>query len=142
MELECRYCKQAVMEPCRNDAQFLTCNTKVLANTPKYITCSECGTNYAPGERHACTPRIRLERDALLVERQKTHGSFETNAAISQRLKSVMYDMGTKPSNSIHCEALEMIALKLSRICSGQSTFKDHWDDIAGYAKLGSEACD
>ena len=34
-----------------------------------------------------------------------------------------------------------MIALKLSRILSGQSNFKDHWDDIAGYAKLGSEAC-
>ena len=34
-----------------------------------------------------------------------------------------------------------MIALKLSRILSGQSNFKDHWDDIAGYAKLASEAC-
>jgi hypothetical protein len=35
-----------------------------------------------------------------------------------------------------------MIALKLSRILSGQANFKDHWNDIAGYAKLGSEACD
>ena len=115
--------------------------------------CPICRTSYVEGERHACSvglgqsqdipsPKIDLSRDALLVERQKTHGSFETNAAISQRLKGVMYDMGTKPSNSIHCEALEMIALKLSRICSGQASFKDHWDDIAGYAKLGSEACD
>jgi hypothetical protein len=41
----------------------------------------------------------------------------------------------------VHREALDMIALKLSRILSGQANFKDHWDDIAGYAKLGSEAC-
>jgi len=34
-----------------------------------------------------------------------------------------------------------MIALKLSRILSGQADFKDHWDDIAGYAKLASEVC-
>jgi hypothetical protein len=39
-------------------------------------------------------------------------------------------------------EALDMIALKLSRILSGQANFKDHWDDIAGYAKLGAEACE
>ena len=35
-----------------------------------------------------------------------------------------------------------MIALKLSRILSGQANFKDHWDDISGYAKLASEACE
>lgn len=84
------------------------------------------------------------ERDPLLQERQKTHGDFAMNARISQELKEIMATRGL-PLNGMqaaHREALDMIALKLSRILSGQANFKDHWDDIAGYAKLGSEACD
>lgn len=87
------------------------------------------------------------ERDPLLVEREKTHGSFERNAILSQRLKATFhenmpgYDTATT-RQTVQLEALDMIALKLSRILSGQSNFKDHWDDIAGYAKLASEACD
>ena len=64
------------------------------------------------------------------------------NADISQTLKKIFNDQGGKHSMSpVHQEALDMIALKLSRILSGQANFKDHWDDIAGYAKLASEAC-
>lgn len=83
-------------------------------------------------------------RDPLLVERGKTHGSFAMNADISQHLKNVFrtlgnhYDMINNPQR----EALDMIALKLSRILSGRADHRDHWDDIAGYAKLGAEACD
>jgi hypothetical protein len=83
-----------------------------------------------------------MERDAILVERQKTHGSFKTNAQVSQTLKATFSYHGKSDLKVEHREALDMIALKLSRILSGQATFKDHWDDIAGYAKLGSEACD
>lgn len=80
-------------------------------------------------------------RDPLLVEREKTHGSFKQNAEKSQQLKLIFhrYEGGMC---MIHREALDMIALKISRILSGQANFKDHWDDIAGYAKLGSEACE
>jgi hypothetical protein len=82
-------------------------------------------------------------RDPLLQERHKTHGSFKTNAIISQQIKHCFHTYGKYPTeNPIYCEALDMIALKLSRILSGQANFKDHWDDIAGYAKLGSEACE
>lgn len=81
------------------------------------------------------------ERDSLLQERQKTHGSFETNALISQKLKTLFDELGADRFVHVHREALDMIALKLSRILSGQADFKDHWDDIAGYAKLASEAC-
>lgn len=82
-------------------------------------------------------------RDPLLQERVKTHGSFVHNANISQAIKTIMH----RPFNAyvmsdVHREALDMIALKLSRILSGQANFKDHWADIAGYAKLGEEACD
>ena len=82
-----------------------------------------------------------MDRDPLLQERQKTHGSFETNAKVSQHLKSVFMAHGYRTLNPVWAEALDMIALKISRILSGQADFKDHWDDIAGYAKLGAEAC-
>lgn len=81
-------------------------------------------------------------RDPLLQEREKTHGSFAMNAQISQAIKNAMFENSMRPKKPVHRESLEMIALKLSRICSGQANFKDHWDDIAGYAKLGSEACE
>lgn len=83
----------------------------------------------------------------LLTERAKTHGSFANNAMISLQLKAIFHN----PSNNvgqavelrpIHKEALDMIALKLSRILSGQANFKDHWRDCAGYAMLAEQACD
>jgi hypothetical protein len=96
---------------------------------------------------HPGAPSMK-PRDPLLTEREKTHGSFEHNARLSQILKSVIqgrYDgieKSYKELCPIHREALDMIALKLSRILSGQANFRDHWDDIAGYAKLASEACE
>lgn len=85
-------------------------------------------------------------RDPLLIEREKTHGSFRNNAMISQEFKAIFARTQRGYADAItnvsHLEALDMIALKLSRILSGQANFKDHWDDIAGYAKLGAEACE
>ena len=85
---------------------------------------------------------IMSERDPLLQEREKTHGSFKTNAEVSQRIKLIYRDNLCGVVKPEHCEALDMIALKLSRILSGQANHKDHWDDIAGYAKLATEACE
>ena len=79
---------------------------------------------------------------ALLDERNKTHGSFELNAHYSQGVKRLMNrSVGWAAMPDCQKEALEMIALKMSRILSGQNNFKDHWDDIAGYATLVSETC-
>jgi len=89
-----------------------------------------------------------MKREPLLVERGKTHGSFAKNAEISQALKHLFrenmhYIVGHHPNiSAVHREALDQIAMKLSRILSGHASFKDHWDDIAGYAKLASEACE
>ena len=80
------------------------------------------------------------ERDPLLQQRQTTHGSFADNAEISQRIKDAMA-LNRAHRAPVFNEALDMIALKISRICSGHENFKDHWDDIAGYAKLAAEAC-
>lgn len=83
-----------------------------------------------------------IDRDLLLKEREKTHGSFAKNAEVSQRIKDVMQQHGQHGLSDVHIEALDMIALKLSRILSGQAGYKDHWQDISGYALLAMEACD
>lgn len=82
------------------------------------------------------------ERDPLLQEREKTHGSFERNAHFYCKIQEVFRDANHFAMSPVYRNSLDMIALKLSRILSGQADFKDHWDDIAGYAKLASEACD
>lgn len=84
------------------------------------------------------------DRDPLLVERGKTHGSFQLNAHFSQQIKSIFQSdtSGYATMKPEQREALDMIALKLSRILSGQANFKDHWDDLAGYSKLAAEACE
>ena len=81
-------------------------------------------------------------RDELLIERDKTHGSFKLNADISQHMKEIFRD--TIAWNSLvpeHKESLDMIALKISRILSGQAQYFDHWRDVQGYAKLAEEVC-
>jgi len=80
-------------------------------------------------------------REPILIEREKTHGDFKTTAIVSQALKNVVRDWDTKGIPARQKEALEMICLKMARAL-GNPKVKDHWDDIAGYAKLGSEACD
>lgn len=97
-----------------------------------------------PGAMNYIEPTQLPLRDPLLVEREKTHGSFEKTAAIAQAIKTVYESYGyhTKLPKSGQAEALDMIASKIARILAGNPDEKDHWDDIAGYAKLGSEACE
>lgn len=78
----------------------------------------------------------------LIIERRKTHGAFTTNAKISQGLKDFLrkeMSEGGVLLTDVQQEALDMICLKISRICSGQAGFADHWADIAGYAKLAEQ---
>lgn len=79
-----------------------------------------------------------MERDPLLVEREKSHGSFDDNALIWHRFSKVHnFDHMNVQQQLV----MNMIFLKLSRAIQ-QPHVKDHWDDIAGYAKLASEACE
>jgi hypothetical protein len=79
---------------------------------------------------------------ALLVDRNKTHGSFAENAAYSQQIKRLFHSAPCwNGLHDAHKEALHMIALKLSRILSGQEDFEDHWADMEGYSRLGKNAC-
>jgi len=78
----------------------------------------------------------------LLEEREHTHGSFEDNAIISQMLKSAFRSTPKwSKLTEIEREAMDMIACKFSRILSGKSMQKQHWEDVVGYAKLIEEKC-
>ena len=76
----------------------------------------------------------------ILQTREITHGDFEIKAMWIQEIMEnitglyVWEDMAADQREAIH-----MILVKLSRILYGDPNFKDHWDDIAGYAELISE---
>ena len=74
----------------------------------------------------------------LTSERGTTHGNFEDNARISQELKTVIHYENANMT-AVQREAIDMICMKLSRIASGHAHFKDHWDDISGYAHLAAK---
>lgn len=84
----------------------------------------------------------QVTTEALLSERGKTHGDFTDNARVMQALKKIMEaEPGWQRLNDIQREALQMNAHKVGRILCGNPNFKDHWDDIAGYAKLVADRC-
>jgi hypothetical protein len=78
----------------------------------------------------------------ILNEREKSHGPYNETAIIAQTLKGVVFEAVERTGAElahIHLESLDMICSKMARILSGNPNVKDHWDDIAGYAKLVSE---
>ena len=82
------------------------------------------------------------EREPILVEREKTHGSFSENAKAAQDMKDVFIKHGYGTFRPEYREAMDLIATKFGRILSGGPNHKEHWLDAAGYCKLAMEACD
>lgn len=77
--------------------------------------------------------------EEILSERSKTHGDFTDNARVMQNLKDVVQrEDGWCRLNPVQREAVHMILHKVGRILSNPNV-NDHWDDIAGYAKLASD---
>lgn len=80
--------------------------------------------------------------DALIAKRAEQYGSFMFSANIAVRLKGVMHnaiaqqDLHLAPDQML---ALDMIAVKISRLLAGNPSHLDSWVDIAGYAKLVSD---
>lgn len=73
----------------------------------------------------------------LLDERAKTHGDYLITSKITQRIKNMIRNSPAYPDMSERqCESLDMIAMKMARIMSGDPGEPDHWQDIAGYALL------
>jgi hypothetical protein len=77
--------------------------------------------------------------DTILDKRAEQYGSFMASANVAIRLKGVMHnaiaqqDLHLAPDQLL---ALDMIAVKVSRILTGNPSYLDSWLDIAGYAKL------
>jgi hypothetical protein len=77
--------------------------------------------------------------DKVLDARVDQYGSFMQGADIAVRIKGIMHnaiarkDMHLFPDQLL---ALDMIAVKISRIVNGNASHRDSWLDIAGYAKL------
>ncbi len=100
----------------------------------------EQGLEQLPGHIVNATPKSRLP---LLTTRENTHGSFSDNARVSQALKrSFRNEPGWEILTDVEKESMDMIALKFSRILSGKSMSKQHWEDVVGYAKLVEEKCE
>ena len=77
--------------------------------------------------------------DAILAEREKTHGSFSVHANCTQTLEDTFYAFKDRSFfTAVQLEAVHMIFHKLGRIAAGSPHFRDHWDDVAGYATLVS----
>lgn len=78
--------------------------------------------------------------EKTLQDRENTHGPWVDGCQVSQQIKRVM-DRGRADSRPDFVnEAIDRIAMKLSRIAVGDCLETDHWHDIAGYAKLTEEA--
>jgi hypothetical protein len=82
----------------------------------------------------------------LISERGTTHGNYDNTARYIQQLKYVIATAcverkrrGQDQLTNQERESLEMIMHKAGRILSGDSHFRDHWDDIAGYAKIATQ---
>jgi len=74
----------------------------------------------------------------LTTHRGQTHGDWKEQATLARTLKEcIHHSMGWTRMDASQQEALEMIMVKVSRICTGNPEFDDHWDDIMGYAHLG-----
>lgn len=85
-------------------------------------------------------PELKHNTDivtATLAERGSRYGTFTDNAHVAQYLKTLFRNQRVwNNMQADQMEALDLIALKLSRILTGDPHYADNWVDIAGYAKL------
>lgn len=78
----------------------------------------------------------------ILKERGRTHGDLAMNADLAVTMEEVWRERcGHRWNRMSRVEllCLKMIALKIARILSSDVPITEHWDDVAGYAKLASD---
>jgi len=114
---------------------------KEMAHKQEEVAKEEIKTPLNPAEK-VLTSRSNADEDPLgklLDKRAEQYGSFMFSANIAIRLKGIMHnaiaqqDMNVAPDQLL---ALDMIAVKISRLLAGNPSHLDSWVDIAGYAKL------
>lgn len=82
-----------------------------------------------------------IDLAATLADRGSKYGPFLDNALVSQGLKDVMKSVpGWAKLSADQQEALELIAMKISRIVTGNPNYIDNWVDVAGYATIVAKA--
>lgn len=85
---------------------------------------------------------VHTSIEATLVDRNRTHGDFHEQAELSGVIKELLRTQTNWRNLSYgQKEALEMIAVKISRILHGNPHHRDSWHDIAGYATLAEREC-
>lgn len=114
---------------------------KEMAHKQEEVVKEEVKTPLNPVEK-VLNSRSNADEDPLgklLDQRASQYGSFMASANVAIRLKGVMHnaiaqqDLHLAPDQLL---ALDMIAVKISRLLTGNPSHKDSWVDIAGYAKL------
>lgn len=81
-----------------------------------------------------------MNTEELLAERAKTHGEYTEHARCTQTImRALAVERNWDALSDIQKESLHMFAHKMGRIVTGNPDIHDHWDDIAGYAKLVSD---
>lgn len=76
----------------------------------------------------------------LLAHRKTTHGNFDRTADVAQKIKAIWRDTPNyEKLGAPQREAIDLIATKIARILCGNPRCKDHWADLAGYAKLAAD---
>lgn len=77
--------------------------------------------------------------DEILAERGSRYGNYMQQTVICQNLLAViggaLRERGKRLAPD-QADALNMIAVKISRIINGDPDYPDNWRDIAGYATL------
>ncbi len=74
---------------------------------------------------------------AIIETREATHGDYGDQAATAQIMKDLFrHSRQWDKMQPHHRETLDMIAVKLARIVTGNPEEPDHWLDVAGYATL------
>ena len=88
-------------------------------------------------EPNRSSQKMTTNIDAILSERQKTHGDFNAHARITQQLKDVMVDSPNwQKLSCVQKESLEMVAHKFGRILAGDCNYIESWRDSQGYLQL------
>lgn len=80
--------------------------------------------------------------DKLINGRAPTHGDFNVSSITRRKVTEALRTGLWYTLNPAQQRAIDMIVEKLVRIVHGNHDEKDHWDDIAGYARLGRHSID
>lgn len=80
--------------------------------------------------------------DGILDDRGSRYGNYLEQTKITNELLRVIDTSLRERNKSLQpdqADAMNMIAVKISRIINGDPDYADNWKDIAGYATLVAE---